>query len=213
MRKENRLLTALLALGLLWLTATAAHGQLVQVGLRGGLEMTQVEFSSDALRQSNRAGFYVGPQLKFRLPVVGLGIDGSVLYSRRDLKVEGETFRQESILLPVHARYSVGIGEVLSIFLCAGPQFSFNVGDDIMFWKDSENNNNQFNLQTTQLSLNFGGGITFAKNLEGALYYNIPIGKTADFTWDQLGSDLKDLEWQRAKSRTNAWSLSLTYFF
>lgn len=196
-----------------WLSVTPARPQSVRFGVKGGLELTQMDFSSDALRSSNRAGFYVGPQVKFQLPVVGLGIDVSALYNRRDVKVEGETFKQQSLLLPAHARYSAGIDDVFAIFLCAGPQFSFNVGDDIFYWKDIDNNNNQFSLQTTTLSVNFGAGVTLGGNLEAAVFYNIPIGKTADFTWDQLGKELKNQNWNRAKSRTNAWHLSLTYFF
>lgn len=185
----------------------------VRVGVKGGVELTQMEFSTAALRESNRAGFYVGPQLKFQLPVIGLGIDVSALYNRRELKVEGETLTQQSLLVPAHVRYGAGIGNLVGIFLCAGPQICYNVGDDIFYWRDSEKNNNQYNLQNTLLSMNFGGGVTIGPNLEAALYYNVPLGKTADFTWDRLGSELKNQEWSRAKSRTNAWHISLTYYF
>ena len=106
---------------------------MVRFGFKGGLELTQMEFSSDALRDANRAGFYIGPQVKFKLPVVGLGIDVSALYSRRSLKVEGEELRQESLLLPAHVRYGAAIGELVGVFLCAGPQLSFNLGDDILY--------------------------------------------------------------------------------
>lgn len=188
-------------------------GAQVRFGVKGGLELTQMEFSSVALRESNRAGFYVGPQLKFQLPVVGVGIDISALYSRRELKVEGETLTQQSVVVPAHVRYGAGIGNLVGIFLCAGPQISYNVGDDIFYWRDDERNNNQYNLQNTMLSMNFGGGVTVGPNLEAALYYNVPLGKTADFTWDRLGSELKNQEWSRAKSRTNAWHISLTYYF
>jgi hypothetical protein len=183
------------------------------VGLKGGFELTQMDFSTDALRNSNRAGFYVGPQLKFKLPVVGLGIEGSLLYSQRDMHVDGETLKQKSILMPVHARYGASIGEVVGVFFTAGPQFSFNVGDDIFYWKDEDDSNNQFSLQTTMLSINFGIGASLGPNLEAAVFYNVPLGKTADFTWDNLGNELKSQEWSRAKSRTNAWHIALSYFF
>ena len=189
------------------------QAQLVRVGLKGGFELTQMDFSTDALRNSNRAGFYVGPQLKFKLPVVGLGIEGSLLYSQRDMHVDGETLKQKSILFPVHARYGASIGEVVGIFFTAGPQFSFNVGDDIFYWKDEDDSNNQFSLQTTMLSINFGIGASLGPNLEAAVFYNVPLGKTADFTWDNLGDELKSQEWSRAKSRTNAWHIALSYFF
>lgn len=185
----------------------------VRFGLKGGLELTQMEFSSSALKESNRAGFYFGPEMKFQLPVVGLGIDVSLLYNRRDLKVDDEKLMQQSILAPAHLRYGVSIGDVIGVFLCAGPQFSFNVGDDVFHWRDSEDNNKQYSLQNTQLSLNFGGGLTLGTNLEASVFYNVPLGKTADFTWETLSSELKNQDWSRAKSRLNAWHISLTYYF
>ena len=216
LKRSIRVSRSLLLIGLSFIIyhlSVSPVGAQVRIGLKGGLELTQMEFSSAALRESNRAGFYVGPQAKFQLPVVGLGIDVAALYSRREVKVESESLTQQSLLIPAHVRYGVNIGEVLGIFLCAGPQFSFNVGDDIFYWRDKDNNNNQYSLQNTLLSMNFGGGINVGPNLEATIYYNVPLGKTADFTWDRLGTELKNESWRRAKSRINAWHVALTYFF
>lgn len=192
----------------------------VRFGLKGGLELTQMEFSSTALRESNRAGFYVGPQVKFQLPVVGLGVDVAALYNRRDVKVggqsvEGETITQQSLLIPANVRYGVNIGDLLGVFLCTGPQFSFNLGKDVFYWYDDvKDNNHQYSLQNTLLSMNFGGGVNIGPNLEATIYYNVPLGKTADFTWDGLRDELKKNEtWSRAKSRINAWHIALSYYF
>ena len=216
LKRSIRVSRSLLLIGLSFIIyhlSVSPVGAQVRIGLKGGLELTQMEFSSAALRESNRAGFYVGPQAKFQLPVVGLGIDVAALYSRREVKVESESLTQQSLLIPAHVRYGVSIGNVLGIFLCAGPQISFNVGDDIFYWRDKDNNNNQYSLQNTLLSMNFGGGIDIGPNLEATIYYNVPLGKTADFTWDRLGTELKNESWRRAKSRINAWHVALTYFF
>lgn len=216
LKRSIRVSRSLLLIGLSFIIyhlSVSPVGAQVRIGLKGGLELTQMEFSSAALRESNRAGFYVGPQAKFQLPVVGLGVDVAALYNRRNVKVETETLTQQSLLVPAHIRYGVSIGNVLGIFLCAGPQFSFNVGDDIFYWRDKDNNNNQYSLQNTLLSMNFGGGIDIGPNLEATIYYNVPLGKTADFTWDRLGTELKNESWRRAKSRINAWHVALTYFF
>ena len=194
-------------------TVLPMQAQMARFAIKGGFEMTEMDFTSESLNKSNRTGFYIGPQVKFKLPVIGLGIDVSALYNYRDLKVEEESFNQQSLLIPANVRYGVGLGEALGIFLCAGPQFSFNLGDDVMYWRDNEKNNNQFNLQNTMLSLNLGLGVNFGPHLEAALFYNVPLGKTADFTWDLLGEQLEDQTWKRAKSRTNAWHLSLSYYF
>jgi hypothetical protein len=185
----------------------------VRFGLKGGFELTEMNFSASDLREANRVGFYAGPAVKFTLPVVGLNIDASLLYSQRDLKVDGEKILQKSLLLGGDLRYSVGLGDALSIFVNAGPQLSLNVGDDVFYWRDDEQNNHQYALQNTMISFNLGLGVTFLNHFEAGIYYNIPAGKTADFTWDKIGETLKDTSWNRAKSKTNAWHVAVAYYF
>ena len=158
------------------LATTLQAESLVKFGIKGGMELMEMDFNSDALRESNRAGFYIGPILKFQLPVVGLTVDASVMYNQRDLKVEGESVKQQSLLLPANVHYGVGVGDVVTIFASAGPQICFNLGDDIFQWKDKQNNNNKYSLQNTLISFNVGLGVTLAKFLEAGVYYNIPTG-------------------------------------
>lgn len=188
-------------------------GTPVDFGVKGGFELTEMNFNASDLREANRAGFYVGPVLKFTLPVVGLGIDASLLYSQRDLKVEGEKILQKSLLLGGDLRYGVGIGDALGIFASIGPQLSLNIGDDVFYWKDDAQNNHQYALQNTMISFNLGLGVNFLEHFEAGIYYNIPAGKTADFTWDRVSEDLKNTSWNRAKSKTNAWHVAVAYFF
>ena len=185
----------------------------VRVGLKGGFQLASMEFNSDALKESNRMGFFAGPTLKIGLPVPALSVDASLLYDQRDLRVEGNTFQQKSVVAQGNMRAGAGIGEVIGIFLFAGPQFSFNVGDDVKQWFSDDGDLKQFSLQETMLSLNLGVGVTFARHFEGTIGYNIPISKTADFTWQQLGDELADQTWHHAKTRTNAWSIAVTYHF
>jgi len=185
----------------------------VNFGFKGGVELIQMNFSAEALKASNRAGFYIGPSLRFKLPIVGFGVDASAFYSQRDLKVAGESATQKCLMLPAHVRYGFDLGDALHIFATAGPQFTFNMGDDIFHWVDENGNDSQFALQNTQLSVDLGVGVGIGTHLEAGLYYNIPTGKTADFTWEELGDKLKDQTWERARTRVNAWHVSLAYYF
>ena len=194
------------------LVATPASAQ-VRVGLKGGFQLANMEWRGSALGSSNRVGFFAGPTAKFTLPVVGLGIDAAILFDQRDLKVEESTFKQQSLVLQGSARYDVGIGDVIGIFAHIGPQFSFNVGDDLINWVTKEGGLKQFSLQETMLSVNMGVGVTLFGHLEGRISYNIPVSKTADFTWSNLGTQLGEQSWSHAKSRTNAWSIAATYYF
>ena len=207
----KRLLLIAIAVIISHLASLEAQAQ-VRFGAKGGFQLASMQFNSDALRSSNRVGFFIGPTVKFSLPIVGLGVDLAALYDQRDLRVQDETFRQKSLILQGNARFGAGLGDVIGIHLLLGPQLSFNVGDDIIHWvKDGDAK--QFSLQETMCSFNLGVGVSFANHFEGTVTYNIPVSKTADFTWHQLSDQLLDESWNHAKTRTNAWSVSLSYYF
>ena len=184
-----------------------------QFGFRGGLQLTEMTFDSEVLGSNNRAGFTIGPTLKIGTPVTGFMIDVAMLYDQRDLKVDGQHMHQKSILLPANARLGASVFKLVGIFLSAGPQLSFNLGNDLMQWVDQNGDAKQFALQNTTLSLNIGGGITIGSHLEAAIYYNLPLGKTADFTWNTMREQLREESWERAKTKVDAWRLCLSYYF
>ena len=112
------------------LVAIPAQAQF-KFGLKGGLNITDMSFSSDVLESSNRAGFFIGPTVKFTLPIVGLGVDASALYDQREAKVKGtdNKLKQQAINIPINLRYDIGLGSLAAVYLAAGPQFGFNIGD------------------------------------------------------------------------------------
>lgn len=193
--------------------ASPLFAQNVQFGLRGGVQLTEMSFSGDALRTNNRTGFCAGPVLRIKTPVAGFAIDVATLYDQRDLKVDGLLMKQKSLLVPANARLGASVFSLLGIFLTAGPQLSFNLGDDILHWTDEASNIKQYTLQNTTLSLNIGGGVTVGKHLEAAIYYNMPLGKTGDFTWNRLTQQWQEEDWSHAKSRVDAWRFCVTYYF
>ena len=144
---------------LLAMPSSAQSG--VQIGFKGGVQLTEMSFSSDVLRSNNRAGFCIGPSMKIGTPVTGFAIDVSMLYDQRDLKVDGQILHQKSILLPANARLGASVFKLVGIFLSAGPQFSFNLGNDIMHWVDQNGDAKQFTLQNTTISLNIYINIIF----------------------------------------------------
>ena len=208
----GRLIGSLLILFLSFLSFTPAAAQ-IRFGAKGGFQLATMEFNTDALRKSNRVGFFIGPTVKIGLPISGLSVDVSALYDQRDLKVQDETFRQQSLLLQGDASCGVGLGDLIGIFFKFGPQFSFNVGDDLIHWVTDKGDTNQFSLQETMLSFNLGAGVSFASHFEGTINYNVPISKTADFTWSQLSDQLLDQSWHHTKTRTNSWNVAITYYF
>ncbi len=203
--------TAVLALSVSFTTAVQAQ---VKLGLKGGVNVTSMSFSKEVLDASNRAGFFIGPTVKFTLPVVGLGIDASALYDQREAKVkvgseESNTIKQQAVNVPINLRYGVGLGSVANIFLFAGPQFGFNVGDKVQeLYKDVAD----WKLKSSNFSVNVGLGVTVLKHLQVSANYNIACGKTGEASVTGVAGDIyKDLT--SSDGRANAWQIALAYYF
>jgi len=201
----------IIGLCILLMQAVMATAQ-INVGIRGGLQLSQMRFKAEDMGDRNRGGFFIGPTLRIGTPVAGLGIDVSALYDQRDLKVEDITIKQQTLSIPANIRLGTSIFNEVGIFVFMGPQVDFNLGDSQKYWKTDKGDNRQFIIPANTLSANFGLGI-IVNRFEGSIYYNLPLGRTGDFTWDQLSKGVADNVWGHTTSRTNAWRLSLAYNF
>lgn len=195
-------------------TMTAANNASAQIkfGLKGGVNVTDMSLNSSVLDASNRTGFFVGPTIKVQLPLVGLGIDASALYDQREAKIKvgntttKETLRSQAINVPINLRYGWGLSSMANIFLFAGPQFGFNVGD-----KDQKiTESSTWSVKNSNFSLNFGAGVTLLSHLQLTANYNVVCGKTSDAT---ITEGLEQLTNKEVRSRANAWQIALAYYF
>jgi opacity protein-like surface antigen len=201
----KKLITAaMLLMAMAWTTAAQAQ---VQFGLKGGLNVTNMSLSKDVVESSNQCGFFIGPTLKFTLPIIGLGVDASALYDQRSAKISesgtntgDQTIKQEQIAIPINLRYGVGLGSMASIYFFAGPQFGFNVGD-----KEKKLDFGEWQLKSSNFSVNVGAGVMLVKHLQLSANYNIACGKTGDVT---VGSTVK-----AATGKANAWQIAAAYYF
>ena len=80
----------------------------IKFGIRGGANLVNMKFNNGTFDKDNRAGFYVGPTVKFTVPIVGLSLDASALYDEKTAEVNGETMKAQSIDIPINVRYGVG---------------------------------------------------------------------------------------------------------
>lgn len=206
---------AIVAVSMLF-AASSAQAQ-VKFGLKGGLNVTNMSLNSEVFDADNQTGFFIGPTVKFTLPIVGLGIDASALYDQRDAKVKVEDdgssveskIKNQSINIPINLRYGVGLGSTASLFLFAGPQFGFNVGDkNQSLYKDVA----QWRLKSSTFSVNVGLGAMLLSHLQISANYNIACGKTGETTVSEtLGTTAQEVFSKRG--RANAWQIGLAYYF
>jgi hypothetical protein len=157
--------------------AAPAQAQLIKFGVKGGLNMTKLD--AEGLKSDNSTGFFIGPMAEFTLPIVGLGIDGAVMFSQRGK----DEFKQQGLEIPVNLKFSFGLGSMLGAYLAAGPDFFYN-------FKDLKVEGGE--AKKAQVALNLGAGVKLLRKLQVGVNYQIPMGNSFE-----LGNvDVKNKTWQ-----------------
>ena len=184
--------------------AIPAQAQMFKLGVKGGLNVTQVTFSKNVFKGDNRSGFFIGPMAEITIPLAGLGLDVAALYNQTEAKLNGlgsnlpeTTEKMKSIEIPVNLKWSMGLGSMLGVFVAAGPQFGFNVGDG--HYADA------FNMKTCYTSFNLGAGVKLFRHLQAGVNYNFGISKLAKAISDDYEGSVD--------MKRKGWQISLAYTF
>ena len=173
----------------------------IHFGVKGGLNLSKASFSNvgDNFKKDNFTGFFIGPMAEFNIPIVGLGVDASLLFAQRGIKVsEGNddiTVKQNGIDIPVNLKYTIGLGSLAGIYLAAGPDFYFD------FAGNKTIEGMRTDKKKAQVGINVGAGLKLLNHLQVGANYNIPVGDTADIE----GTD--------ASYKTKTWQVSVAYIF
>lgn len=175
--------------------AMPAQAQL-HFGVKGGLNLSKASLSDipGNFKKDNFTGFFIGPMAEFNIPIVGLGVDASLLFAQRGVKVTGEgeniTVKQNGVDIPVNLKYTFGLGSTAGIYLAAGPDFYFD------FEKKSG-----IDKKKAEVGINVGAGLKLLNHLQVGANYNIPLGDTAD------------IEGTAGSYKTKTWQVSVAYIF
>lgn len=175
---------ALIICGLALLTVIPASAQF-SWGIRGGLNLVNNDITAvnqkSATSKDSYTGFFVGPMAELQIPIIGIGLDASVLYSQKGLELANEeTMKNQSLAIPVSLKYSLGLGNFLAVFVAAGPQFDYKIGDLDYQFQDG-NDVKEFALEKSTWSINVGAGVKLLNHIQAAVNYNIPVSKEGAF--------------------------------
>ena len=202
----------------------SAHAQQVKFGLKGGFDLTELKLKNagEIFKADNNVGWFVGPTMKLSLPG-GLGFDLSALYNQRETDLgifyvpnnssdvrPLDKLKTKQVIVPLNVRYTIGLGDMFSIFGYAGPQVAFRLGDGVQKLADLRDEVAEWRLKDSNFSVNVGAGVTI-ENLQLSANYNIGLGKTGDVTWDSASHQV--LDELKHEGKYNSWQISLAYFF
>ena len=192
----------------------------IKFGVKGGLNLASASLSDawDAKGNAdNYTGFFIGPMVDITIPIIGLGVDGALMYSQKGAKISFDddlgstTFKQQGIEIPVNLKYSIGLGSSASIYFAAGPSFYFNMKSDDDFTFNSVAGS--LDYDKSEVSLNLGAGVKLLRHLQLGVNYNMGLTDSAKAKIDSPNSsDIWDaINGKSYKSKM--WQVSVAYLF
>ena len=210
---------ALVVCGLALLSFIPASAQF-SYGIRGGLNLvnnniTNVDQNS-TMNKDNYTGFFIGPMIELQVPIVGIGVDASVLYSQKGLKVsQDEDIKNQAIAVPVSLKYTLGLGNFAGVFVAAGPEFDYKIGE-LEYEFTSTTEAKQFALEKSTWSINIGAGVKLINHIQAGVNYNIPVSKEGAYTHVEAENPLSVLHAAQGASesiKSSTLQFSLTWTF
>ena len=177
-------------------------------GIKAGMGYTQKPSTDiNELKENlkGNAGWFVGPTIKYTLPVFGLGLEANVLYSQTNMDFDGQKITSQSIDVPLYLRLDIKL-PIVKPFIAVGPQFGWNIGDKEITLESIKNEDySKYTLNNSNVSLNLGLGFIVLDHLQIHGNYNLALGKTAEIS-DINMSNITEL-------KTSQWQISLAYIF
>lgn len=175
----------------------------VRFGLRGGLSLNKLKFDREVINSDNRVGWCGGALIDLNIPVVGLGIEASVLYTHRNNRLTDHqrVFKRDYIDIPVYARYRLSLptlGRVVAPLVFTGPDFS------ILF---SDNGPVNYKNKKTALSWDVGAGVDLFNRLRLTATYGIGISKAMEYIDSEYHGNNK------VEGKDKCWTLSAAVLF
>lgn len=180
-------------------------------GVEAGMNFNKLSFARSDFESSNRLGFFVGPKVRVKVPILGFGADAALLYSLNSAKVVNETPDGEVSVnrslsyfeVPLNLRYTFDL-RILSLYLATGPQYHYCLST----------NGTIEDLYGTQLEdfsrstwgWNVGAGIEIVDRLQIGITYTIPISESGKLETSDITRVLTNFKQKTVKVR-------LAYYF
>jgi len=191
----------ILLITLLLLASLPAAAQ-VRLGLRGGITVGELRFDRDFIDSDNRVGYTGGLLIDVNIPVVGLGVEASAMYTRRNNRLtdHDRVYKRHYFEFPVYARYRLALPKVERVFVpyvYTGPNFAVLFNDD---------NYSAYEGSKTYLSWDVGAGADLFRHLRVSATYGIGMTKAMSYIDREYSGD-------RLDGKDRHWTINVAWLF
>lgn len=219
-------LAALLVAG----SAGLAQAGQFSFGVKAGLNVNKLKFNEDIASASNSCGWTAGVMADFTVPIIGIGADVSLMYSRMnnasDVNYSGvqplppvldgttvvtptdNVYGKNFLEIPVNIKYKFTIPVVASIikpYVFTGPQFGLRLDKNV---KDVLHN---IESRTFQMNWNIGLGVELIGHLQVGASYGIGCNSVVkSLVTSTTGINASD---EPYKVKNNYWTVTAAWLF
>ena len=203
-----------------------AQSEFFRWGITAGGNITKADgdgkgFMDSGWNFDSSGGYFAGLSAKVDLPLSGLGIDASLLYSQEmvDIRTAGNIYTDKLryFSIPLHARYDFEIPVLSRLavpYAFVGPQVNLALNDFDwykLFRQDPEKNqldmdNIEDNFTSKQVwKMDLGFGVLVVNHIQVAYTYSVPLESSFRFktAYEDTSSHFK----------MGTHRIGMTYFF
>ena len=176
-------------------------------GPKVGMNVNQMHFSgTDLIDGNNRCGFTAGLTAEYIAPILGLGVDISLMYSHMKTNVDTDFGYDENVSgnffeIPLHLKYKLGIPAIESIispYIFTGPTVAFKLSGEDSY----------FGTKKTQWGWDLGLGVELVRHLQVGAGYTFGINKLVNHFYDESVNATHDI-----KVKNNYWTITAAWMF
>ncbi|MBD5231979.1 MAG: porin family protein [Bacteroidales bacterium] len=198
------------AVVLLALAGVQAANAQFRFGLKAGVNLNSLKLNDfkGNFNDKNGCGFTGGVMTEFTVPLVGICVDASLMYTHMSATADiyaadengalvGEEASAKNFFnIPINLKYRFGMVPVVKPFIFTGPDFAFKLSGD----------SNVLKTKTFQCAWNIGIGAEILNHVQIAGSYGFGINNIAE----KLGGvNVSD----DFKLKNNYWTITLAYLF
>lgn len=205
----------------------------IKFGVKAGMNVNKLSFNEDMLKSNNSCGWTAGVMAEFTVPIIGIGCDLGLMYSRMnnasDVTIdtsgmlpstagslltspttaidEGDLYGKDFIEIPLNIKYKLGlpvVGSFLKPYVFTGPNFAFRLN------KSFKDNLSNIESRTCQIAWNVGLGVELVNHVQIGASYAFGINNVVKTINSVTDTSVTPVD---LKARNNYWTVTAAYIF
>ena len=208
----NALKKIMLAVMIIAVGFCSANAQF-RFGVKAGLNLNKLDVKDvkSNFDKENGCGWTAGVMTEFQVPVIGICVDLSLMYTRMnaDPTITGSnadfiSYNKNFLQVPLNLKYKLSlpaISHIVAPYIFTGPDFAFKLDKNMV---------NTLKTKTCQVAWNVGLGVELIKHLQVGASYGFGINNIVEKTGlDKItGINADDI-----KLKNNYWTITAAYLF